>query len=182
MNLEKGLKVIKFATRLIGAPYLWGSRSIQIEKDGSYTNGKNNYGKFKGGLDCSGFIIRVFKEFGNTLNGTALSMCKDSGGKQSVISTTFDMQKMQPGDLVYFWGTYDDKGTGRYYATNFRKYKNPKSAPQNVKENNISHVGIYYGNGLMIHAASGSGRTLVNNLSKSSYWLERFAVVKRMKN
>lgn len=67
-----------------------------------------------------------------------------TAAEQSRASRTISRQELRPGDLIFF----------------------------NTLGKGVSHVGIYVKNGNFIHAASGGGRVMVDNLSKS-YWQKR---------
>ena len=67
-----------------------------------------------------------------------------TAAEQSRASRTILRQELRPGDLIFF----------------------------NTLGRGVSHVGIYVKNGSFIHAASGGGRVMVDNLSKS-YWQKR---------
>jgi uncharacterized protein YgiM (DUF1202 family) len=56
-------------------------------------------------------------------------------------STHIDQSQLEPGDLVFF----------------------------SSSDSSIGHVGIYIGNGNMVHASSGSGKIIVSDLSGSYY-------------
>ncbi len=75
-----------------------------------------------------------------------------SSAAQSGVGTTVSRDELLPGDLVFF-------ATGRSGA--------------------VSHVGIYIGDGDIIHAASGQGRITINNLSQS-YYSSRYKWAKRV--
>lgn len=67
-----------------------------------------------------------------------------TAAEQSKASRTISRQELRPGDLIFF----------------------------NTLGKGVSHVGIYLKNGNFIHAASGGGRVMVDNLSKN-YWQKR---------
>ncbi|WP_326688487.1 MULTISPECIES: NlpC/P60 family protein [unclassified Streptomyces] len=90
----KAQKVIAFAKKQLGKPYVWGA------------TGPNSY-------DCSGLTQDAWKAGGVSLPRTTWDQVK--------VGTKVAKSAMKPGDLIFF---YDD----------------------------ISHVGIYVGNGQMIHA------------------------------
>jgi cell wall-associated NlpC family hydrolase len=90
----KAQKVIAFAKKQLGKPYVWGA------------TGPNSY-------DCSGLTQDAWKAGGVSLPRTTWDQVK--------VGTKVSKSAMKPGDLIFF---YDD----------------------------ISHVGIYVGNGQMIHA------------------------------
>lgn len=109
--------LLSYAKSLAGTPYVYG---------GSTPNG----------FDCSGFIYYVYKHFGFSF------------GRQSANSYWNSFTKTnnpQPGDFVYFQGTYNTSGA--------------------------SHMGIYLGNGSFISASdNGVSVSSVNN----SYWSAHF--------
>ena len=88
-------------------------------------------------FDCSGFVSWVINQSG-----------VGSVGRQTVLglqslSTPVSSANVQPGDLVFFIGTYDA----------------PRPGP--------THIGIYVGNGRFIHC--GSSGVSYGSVS-SSYW------------
>ncbi len=99
---ERFAALIAEAEKYLGYPYVWG--------------GSNPATSF----DCSGFVSWVLTETGLCNTGRL--------GAQGLynICTPVSSANVQPGDLVFFVGTYDTAG--------------------------VSHVGIYVGDGMMIHA------------------------------
>lgn len=75
-----------------------------------------------------------------------------SSRAQSTVGTTVAKSELLPGDLVFF-ATGSSRG--------------------------VSHVGIYIGDGNIIHAASGQGKIVINNLSQS-YYSSRYLWAKRV--
>jgi cell wall-associated NlpC family hydrolase/peptidoglycan hydrolase-like protein with peptidoglycan-binding domain len=102
------------------------------------------------GMDCSGFSQWVMKQNGVTLNRTAAQQAKQG---KLVTTKTSDWSKLQKGDLL-FWDTVAGNGKS------------------------VDHVGIYLGNGQMIHASSGSGKVITANIN-TSYWKNRFTTARR---
>ena len=112
--------LIAEAEKYIGYPYVWG--------------GSNPNTSF----DCSGFVSWVLTNSGLCNTGRL--------GAQGLynISTPVSSSNAQPGDLVFFVGTYDTPG--------------------------ISHVGIYVGGGVMLHCGDPIQYANLN----SSYWQSHF--------
>lgn len=87
-------------------------------------------------VDCSYLMQWVYKQLGVKLPGTAAEQ-----GKYAVNNgLTISKDALAPGDLV-FWS---HKANGRYL--------------------NITHVGIYAGNGMVVDASSSKGRVVHRNL------------------
>ncbi len=73
---NKAQEIIAYAKRFLGTPYVWGGSNLTK------------------GVDCSGFVYSVFKNFGMTLNRSSRTM----------VSNGYKVQKNEliPGDLVFF--------------------------------------------------------------------------------
>ena len=100
--------VVSEAESQLGTPYVWG-------------------GKRPGGFDCSGFVYYVYGTMGYAMGSDAQQQLKDG--------LVVDQEELEPGDLVFFTGTYWTSGP-------------------------VSHVGIYVGDGMFIHASnSGIAKT-----------------------
>ena len=108
------------AEKYLGYPYVWGGSSPSTS------------------FDCSGFVSYVLTNSGLVNTGRL--------GAQGLynISTPVSKANAQPGDLIFFVGTYDTPG--------------------------VSHVGIYVGDGVMIHCGDPIQYTSIN----SSYWQQHF--------
>lgn len=104
--------VISYAEQYVGLPYVWGGKDVVRD----------------GGFDCSGYAIWVF----NNVCGTAIDADGTNAERLYGLCTSVSREAAQPGDLVFFRGTYG----GIDY---------------------ISHVGIYCGNGVMIDAGDPIG-------------------------
>jgi cell wall-associated NlpC family hydrolase len=119
-------RVLTTAVGLIGFPYVWGGES---------ESRMSAYGpQAAGGFDCSGFAWRVYKiqrypggsALARMLRGrTAAAMAGEVGPRRRIRATM-----LAPADLVFF-------GNG-----------GPRANPAQ-----IDHMGIYLGNGWMIHSS-----------------------------
>lgn len=119
-NSVASSSLINNARALLGTPYRFGGASLS-------------------GFDCSGFTQYVFRQSGKNISRTTLGQYAE----------TKKVSNPQPGDLVFFAGTY---------------------------RAGISHVGIYLGNGQFIHAA---GKNLRINNVNEAYWKKYFHSYRR---
>lgn len=121
-----GSAVVAFAQQYLGVPYAYGGT-------GPY------------GFDCSGFTMHVYANFGVSL----------AHGATPQLNSGYSVSKseLQPGDLVFFFGTY-----------------NTSSA--------ASHVGVYVGDGQFIHASSSRG-VIISSLSET-YYANRYLAARRV--
>lgn len=110
--------VITEAEKYLGYPYVWGGSSPSTS------------------FDCSGFVSWVLTNSGVCNTGRL--------GAQGLYNISTPVSSPQPGDLVFFVGTYDTPG--------------------------VSHVGIYVGNSMMIHCGDPISYSNLN----SSYWQAHF--------
>ena len=92
-------------------------------------------------FDCSGFVSWVINHCGNGWNVGRLTANGLYNRTQRVSSS-----EAKPGDLIFFQHTYSGAGNG------------------------ASHVGIYVGNGMMLHCGNPIKYTSIN----SSYWQSHF--------
>ena len=110
--------MIREAEKYLGYPYVWGGSSPSTS------------------FDCSGFVSWVLTNSGVCNTGRL--------GAQGLYNISTPVSSPQPGDLVFFVGTYDTPG--------------------------VSHVGIYVGNSMMIHCGDPISYSNLN----SSYWQAHF--------
>ena len=75
---EKGQAVVSFAKKYIGNPYVYGGTSLTR------------------GTDCSGFVMRVYQNFGISLPRTSYSM--------RFVGKAVSYSEMMPGDIVCYSG------------------------------------------------------------------------------
>ena len=102
-------------------PYVWGGSSPSTS------------------FDCSGFVCWVINNCGNGWN---VGRTTANGLRSSC--DIIPASEAQPGDLIFFQGTYDTAGA--------------------------SHVGIYVGGGMMIHC----GNPISYASIEISYWQSHF--------
>ena len=110
--------LITEAEKYLGYPYVWGGSSPATS------------------FDCSGFVSYVL---------TSTGLCNTGRlGAQGLYNVSTPVSNPQPGDLVFFVGTYDTSG--------------------------VSHVGIYVGDGMMLHC----GDPIQYSNLNTSYWQSHF--------
>ncbi len=115
---ERFATLITEAEKYLGYPYVWGGSSPETS------------------FDCSGFVSYVLTNTGLCNTGRL--------GAQGLYNISTPVSDPQPGDLVFFVGTYDTSG--------------------------ISHVGIYVGDGMMLHCGDPISYTNLN----TNYWQSHF--------
>lgn len=119
-NSVDSAEVVSIGKNLLGVPYVFGGTTTR-------------------GFDCSGFTQYVFQKSGQSLSRTT----------QGQFAETTKVSSPEPGDLVFFAGTYRP---------------------------GISHVGIYIGNNQFVHA--GGKKSEIRSLN-DSYWKKHFHSFKR---
>lgn len=111
---SKGQQIANYACQFIGNPYVPGGTSLTE------------------GADCSGFVWRVYKDFGYTVPRTSYG-CRSAGSEVSYSNA-------QPGDIICYAG----------------------------------HVGLYIGNGQIVHASTQkTGIKITNATYKSMLTVRR---------
>lgn len=117
---ETFAKILEEAEKYLGYPYVWGGSQPSTS------------------FDCSGFVSWVLTNSGVCNTGRL--------GAQGLynICTPISRENAQPGDLIFFVGTYDTPG--------------------------VSHVGIYVGDGMMLHCGDPINYSSID----TSYWQSHF--------
>ncbi len=119
-------EITSYALSLIGVDYKFGGNTPEQ------------------GLDCSGLIRYVFQQ------ATGISLPR-TAREQARVGESVAVDKLQPGDLVFF---------------NTRRFQ-------------FSHVGLYIGDNRFIHAPSAGGSVEVVSLEKQ-YWQKAFNGARRI--
>ena len=120
-----GQAILEEAKKYLGTPYVYGGAS-------------------PAGFDCSGFVYYVLKTQGISAYRTPEDQYRQG--------TYVEKSQLQPGDIVFFYGTYAER---------------------------ISHTGIYAGNGQFIHSPNSRSVVSYSNLD-SGYWAEHYYGARRM--
>jgi cell wall-associated NlpC family hydrolase len=140
--------VLARALRFVGSPYVWAGTS---ERPQTLLGRKQ-----PGGFDCSGFVWRVYKlqpfAGAETLGAVLKGRTTYDMSGEVPRSERIPWDSLQPGDVVFF----GSRGTAS-------------------KPSEVGHMGIYVGNGWMVHS-SDRGTTL----TPMTGWYEtRFAWARR---
>ena len=120
-----GAQIVAEAKKYLGTPYVYGGASPS-------------------GFDCSGFVYYVLKQFGYSPYRTPADQYR--------MGTYVSKANLQPGDIVFFAGTY---------------------------ASGISHVGIYVGNGQFIHSPNSRSTVSYADLT-SGYWAQHYYGARRV--
>lgn len=118
-----------------------------------YASSRSNTNTF----DCSDFVRQAFKD------ALGITLPSDSRGQASYVKAkgniTTDWHNLKPGDLMFFM---DYKGT------------KASAYPADKSNQRISHVGIYLGNGQILHTYSKtSGGVRIDSIA-GKHWEYRF--------
>ena len=122
---EQFAAMLQEAEKYLGYPYVWGGSSPSTS------------------FDCSGFVSWV-------INHSGWSVGRLTANGLLNICTPVSAANAQPGDLIFFQGTYNTSGA--------------------------SHVGIYVGNGMMIHCGNPISYASIN----TTYWQSHFYTFGRL--
>jgi cell wall-associated NlpC family hydrolase len=71
------LEIVNNAMQYLGGTYVWGGTTLGV------------------GVDCSGFMLRIFEQYGYNLPRTSYW--------QVNTGTPVSFEEMQPGDLIFYW-------------------------------------------------------------------------------
>lgn len=135
---------------LIGVPYVWGGTTLN-------------------GMDCSGYVQYVYRELGYKLPRVSRD--------QSKVGTLVSRTELKKGDLLFFDTTNPRDSSDIKTPTEEMQYA--EQASMGFVPTNVSHVGMYIGNGKMIHASSGDGIITYADLN-SPYYINRFLHARRI--
>ena len=148
-KLDKHKRIIEVASSYLEVPYVWGG-----------TNPRT-------GLDCSGFTQLVYRQMGYKIPRVS----KD----QSRVGEIVVASKLQVGDLLFFDTLSENGANITIKNIDLKNY----FESENYRPKAVSHVGIYIGDGMMIHAASGDGKVVISDLSEN-YYRKRFLHARRI--
>ena len=149
LKQEVSSEIIKIASEYLGIPYVWGG-----------TNPKT-------GLDCSGFTQLVYSRMGYRIPRVS----KDQSRVGEIVVAT----NLQVGDLLFFDTMSKNGANITVKNIDLKDY----FESDDYRPKDVSHVGIYIGNGKMIHAASGDGKVVISDLSEN-YYRKRFLHARRI--
>lgn len=152
LDSYKGVRrsVVKYALSLVGTPYVWGGEWVDVTPSG-YPFGAQTHG----GVDCSGFLWYVLQQktdlyspMGRHYQGWSLPERTSSDmAKATPKGERLGYKQLKAGDILFF-------------------------APQgrDDKPANVSHAGLYLGEGWMIHSSGSRAGVSLAQVSKGSYW------------
>jgi cell wall-associated NlpC family hydrolase len=100
--------------------------------------------------DCSGFAYLAYR-----LADVDVKLVNKDDDDQAKVGQKVSWGNLKKGDLVFFWLNSSDK-------------------------KNVGHVGIYIGDGKMIHNINKSRDVIITNIYKNSWYKDRFVVARRV--
>lgn len=103
-----------------------------------------------GGFDCSGFVYYVYKEAAGITN--LYQPCSNQWNTLGGWSTVIDRNELLPGDLLFFW---------------------------NSSKTDFQHVGMYIGDGKMVHASNSRTGIIISDIDEP-YYLGRYMGAQRV--
>lgn len=149
-NGGTGAKIVQQARRWEGTPYSWGGGTFNGPGKGVRTSAAYD-GSGTVGFDCSGLTrFAVYRGAGIKLPRTAEQQTRDTQGSP----VPREQSQMRPGDVVSFSKAGGAKGS-------------------------YSHIGIYIGNGQMVHAPVQGQDVTVTQLFGKPYWEKQTWTIKR---
>lgn len=152
-------EVTNFSKTLLGVPYVWGGTSLD-------------------GFDCSGFVQYVYKKYEMDLSRTTYTQIKQ--GKSIALSD------IKENDLVFFdtrASSMLSKAKSQGVSGTLDTIIINESDTGNSKKlypSEPTHVGMYIGNGKMIHASSSKKQVVVEVL-ENDYFKDRIVDIRRYK-
>ncbi len=96
LSSRSAYDMARYSTNFIGTPYVWGGNDVQ------------------NGIDCSGFVKKMYGQIGINLPRTA--------AEQANVGTVINrLEELQPGDRLYFWDKKRNKigHTGMYLGNSY---------------------------------------------------------------
>ncbi len=151
-------RVVKFAFRQVGKPYVWGGE-WPTKTPAGYPYGAQSHG----GFDCSGFSWFVLREGSSGWNPPG----RPYAGWSIAERASYDMargtkdkvsyRKLKPGDLMFFG-----------------------SEGRDSKASDVFHAGVYLGNGWMIDSSGSQAGVSLSDVRPGSWWRGEFAWARRV--
>lgn len=127
--------------------------ALSLQNKVSYVNWRNRqeaHAPYR--TDCSGFTALVYK-----LSKVGVTLVNRDDDAQAKVGQKIGWGNFKKGDLIFF---------GKMGSSN--------------SISDVGHVGIYIGNGKMIHNLSPSRDVTITNIYTNSYYKSRFTVARRV--
>ncbi|MFK7697311.1 C40 family peptidase [Paenibacillus sp. HJGM_3] len=129
--------------------------ALSLQNKVQYVNWRNRqeaHAPYK--TDCSGFTYLVYR-----LANVGVGLVNKDDDSQAKVGTKVAWGNFKKGDLIFF----GNMGSSH-------------------SKSDVGHVGIYIGDGKMIHNLSSSRDVTITNIYKNSYYKSRFTVARRVIN
>ncbi len=174
MNIKKPIAIMVAAATIASFSFVmlpvdgqahaaaqWSAAQKVIQTGTKYWGAPYEFGSNRNStrtFDCSDFTRQAF------LEGAGIEIPSDSRQQAAYVKrigdTTTNWKKLQPGDLMFFMS--------------YRGYKKSSYSGISKWKQRITHVGIYIGNGKVLHTYSReSGGVRVDRI-ENTHWESRF--------
>jgi len=127
--------------------------ALSLQNKVEYVNWKNRQeAKAPYKTDCSGFTALVYK-----LANIGVTLVNRDDDAQAKVGQKIAWGQFQKGDLIFFGNLGSSKSLS-----------------------DVGHVGIYIGNGKMIHNLNSSRDVVITDIYHNNYYKSRFSVARRV--
>jgi cell wall-associated NlpC family hydrolase len=156
-------QAVEFAVRYVGFPYVYaGEWRAATNRTSAYCCGSQT----QGGFDCSGWLWWVLKAPDSGYDNTA---ARGYAGWPLAERSSYNMAKAAPKRIAY----------ANAQPLDLMFFDTDSSASDGTDWNSVDHVGMYLGNGWMMHSSGNRGGVVVEAIGVK-WWQEHFRWARRI--